>query len=157
MAGPTPGMTHGLSQRYAALLFVSARAPPVPFSVSPKGEWSAGRRQGFARPLVGNLRLARPALAVAAHLARTGLRGPSRGARGGDLKVGEALPRSRCASRRSTDRIRITTPLPTPGCGLPHLRPRFPACSVSGRLSRDAPLPSRGMECRTNKEHAQEL
>src|ERR1043165_9727353 len=126
MPGTRPGMTHGLSQRYAALLFVSARAPPVPFSVSPKGEWSAGRRQGFARPLMGNLRLARPALAVAAHLARTGLRGPTRGARGGDLKVGEALPRSRCASRRSTSRIRITrrfrppvrlasSPAPLPG------------------------------------------
>ena len=36
----------------------------------------------------------------------------------------EASPPNRCASRRSTGRLRL--PASGPGCGWPDLRPRFP-------------------------------
>jgi len=43
---------NGASQRSAALLFHLGVGTAGPFFLLPKREWSAGRRQGFARPLV---------------------------------------------------------------------------------------------------------
>src|SRR5690348_10033950 len=102
-----------------------ARARRCPLFLSPKGEWSAGRRQGLARPLW-------PALAIgqsARRLSRTGLRGPPPGARTANAAGLRGLPPGCCASRRS---IR-------PG---PHeARPRYTGCLPAHRTAAGPPPP----------------
>ena len=101
-----------------ALFFVfAARARRFPFFPSPhRGRWSAGRRQGFARPLTGLARARSARRTRQACEACPGTRAPF-GERG-------------CASRRSTSRSRTPCPVLAPkGLG-PDLRPHPPARSA---------------------------
>jgi len=81
-----PGMT---AKANAPLPVCHAgRGLPCPFPLPPKREWSAGRRQGFARPLRHPLRSGHLAhrgsasgVTAGSSVVRMGLRRPSRGAR----------------------------------------------------------------------------
>jgi hypothetical protein len=59
---------------------------------------------------------------------------------GGDLKACEASPPNRCASRRSTGRLRFSAS--GPGCGWPDLRPRCPARPLGPRRLMRAARPA---------------
>ena len=84
----------GLSQRSAAPADGRARGRPFPFSV-PKSEWSAGRRQGLARPLAGACE------APGSAPDERGCDARSRGAASDPTGLRSPL-NGRCASRRST-------------------------------------------------------
>jgi hypothetical protein len=139
------------SQRSAALLSGCGYTLPEFLSLPGKGNGAPGgaralRYRALARPLrSGRVRadqagLARPG-PRRARPAATSLRGS---------------PPGRCASRRSTGLARVA-PL-KPRCGLPDLRPRFPARPDPTRVMTARRNPERGRaECKAGSESGDKL
>ena len=124
------GMT-AIANAPPPLLFVFRRGVAgIPFSVPE--EWSAGRRQGFARPLTELARLRfRAPNGQACETCPRDARAHPAGLRG--------LPAGRCASRRSTSR-----PLPTLPRKRGRAREEWPrSCEAKSPTRASGPPPAR--------------